>query len=204
MKKTFIPIFLFCLVFNFSSCTKTSEIPIEDINSPTPEETVSEENTIINMFINNATYDSGSYAFREYKTLNNTTFLRTFSYSPSYNMYHCSLLTTTRVNQATMYDYGSITFSWDNIKNGSFYGYHEFNYNTTIAIIEFNYSNIIFNNNYTLGSNFSYSVTKNTFQNLTSETDINKYALENFDCLNQAVGYAQSIIYSYEREITLW
>ena len=179
-------------------------MPIEDINSPTPEETVSEENTIINMFINNAIYDDGYYTFSNYNTIDSTSFLRTFNYNPSNNIYYCSFLATTRIGQTTMYDYGSINFAWNNIKHGSFYGRHEFNYSTTTAIIEFNYSNIIFNNNYTLGSNFSYSVTKNTFQNLTSETDINKYALENFDCLNQAVGYAQSIIYSYEREITLW
>ena len=103
-----------------------------------------------------------------------------------------------------MSDSGSITFYWKDFKNGVFYGDHQLEYGATVATIKFNYSNITFNNNYTLGSKFSYSVTENTYKNLTDEADIDSYALESFDCIMKAIGYAKSILAIYTDGITLW
>lgn len=180
-----------------SACQKVND---NDIVNNTDNINIVNENVIIDMFTKNAQYDSyGEYRFREYKTLNNVSFLYSFVYSRSYQKYNCSILVTSYAG-INLYDYASITFSWGNFKNGLYYAYHELD---SIARIEFEYSNISFTNN-GLGNKYSYKVTSNSFTNLQDKNDIDEYASESYDCLKQVVIYLKSIFAKYNVSTNLW
>ena len=160
----------------------------------------SEELKVRNMFGDFGSYSEDTYTFRKYNTISGCNFLYSFSYNPTKKLYHCSTLVTTNGNYK-LYDYGSVTFSWGDIKNALFYGYHELE---NIAVIELTFSNIILNTNMVLGDTYSYKITKNTFVNLNKKEDIDEYASVMFSGINAAIEYAQSILYLYTDHIELW
>ncbi|MBR6687598.1 MAG: hypothetical protein IKL77_02460 [Clostridia bacterium] len=193
MKKTFAIIIalisiLSCVVWN-SACK-------DDI---IPENILNEELQVISMFMDHGTYRDGTYTFTKYNNTGNCSFLYSFSYSPTYNLFSCSLLSTTK-SSPNLYDYGSVTFSWGNIDSAVFYGYHELE---NISIIEFSFSDIKLNSNVSLNNDYSYRITKNTFKNLTKKEDIDDYASTIFESMDIAIGYAQTVLYSYTSNITL-
>ena len=99
------------------------------------------------------------------------------------------------------YDYGSVTFPLFDMQNALYYGYHKL---MDVAIVEFEYSNIKLNPDISLGTDYTYQTTKNTYANLEKKEDIDEYALGAFGCVERAIGYAQSILYKYTSGITLW
>lgn len=182
------------------TCCRTNDENSQYPQSDIYENVFSEEEQIIKMFENFASYEEGVYRFRKWNSVGDCNFSYSFSCKPEIKMYHCSVLVTTNGNY-DMYDYGSVTFSWGDMKNALFCGYHELE---NIAIIEQEFANIKFNSNISLGNNYSYKVTKNTFVNLNKKEDIDEYASYIFDCIEGAIGYAQSILYEYTNGITLW
>ncbi len=170
----------------------------ENINSKDKEK-------VMSMFVTNGVYSNGTYYFRKYSETGNCSFLYSFSYKPEIDMFHCSLLVTTNIQGSTLYDYGSVTFTWNNFETALYYGYHEFDYreSETSPSIHFDFSvsnpqpNISF-------ANYKYSVRSNSFKNLTNKKDIDSYAQTCFDCINQSLLYSQSVLYSYTSTVTLW
>lgn len=155
---------------------------------------------VVNMFITHGEYSDGTYYIRKHSTVTPCNFLYTFCYKPDIDMFNCSVLVTTYTSVATTYDYGSVTFSWNNFENALFYGFHELE---NSAIIEFDFCALSPQTNMTYG-NYSYSVSNNSFNNLTNASDINGYAQTCFDCINQSLSYAQSLLYGYTQSVTLW
>ena len=191
---------MFSLVGCKEKATKSQLNSVVDSQSSAHENGQNKELQVINMFETFGSYSDDVYRFRKYDTVGNCNFLYTFSYSPAKKLYYCAVLTTTN-GYYNMYDYGAITFSWDDIKNALFCGYHELE---KIAIIEISFSNVKLNSNISLDNSYSYQVTKNTFVNLTKKEDIDDYASNIFECMNRSIGYAQSILYTYTDNITLW
>lgn len=155
---------------------------------------------VINMFMTYGEYSDGTYYIRKYSTANPCSFLYSFSYKPEIDMFNCSVLVTTYTSIATTYDYGSVTFSWNNFSNALFYGYHELE---NIAMVEFDFSALNPQSNMTY-KNYNYSVRSNSFKNLTNTSDINGYAQTCFECINQSLSYAQSLLYGYTSTVMLW
>lgn len=158
------------------------------------------ESLVIDMFTQNGSYEDGNYYFRKRNTVGGVNFSYSFSYSPSYKMYNCNLLVTTYAN-VVLYDYASATFSWHGFKKGLFSAYHELD---GIAEISFEYDNIKFIDYHGLGEDYNFSVISNTYKNLNNNDDIEKYASDCYDCLQQAVSYAQSILSEYNLPNNLW
>ncbi len=170
-------------------------------NNTNDNNSVSNENIVLGMFLKYAQYDNdGNYRFRKYENLSNVSFSYCFTYSPSYKLYNASVLVTTNTN-LKLYDYAAITFSWGNFKNGLFYGYHELD---SIAKIEFEYKDLLFNSNNTLGETYSYKVTSNSFVNLNNKADIDEYAAMTYSCVQQAISYLNSVFFNHNLLIKLY
>ena len=202
MKKSFLIIVLIICVL-FASCDNIDNPPDDSSNVDSAITLQKKDNTkekVINMFITYGEYSNGCYRIREYSTVNSCDFLYTFSYNPEVDLFNSSVLTTTHTGIVTMYDYGSVTFSWNGFENALFYGYHELK-NT--AIIEFHFDALSPQTNMTYG-NYNYSVKNNTFRNLTNTSEINRYAQTCFDSINQSLLYAQSVLCKYTQFVTLW
>ena len=162
---------------------------------------ISGEDIVIQMFLDYAKRDSdGAYRFREYNTLNNVTFSYCFVYSPSYRLYNCSLLVTSYTG-VTLYDYASVTFSWNQYRSGLFSAYHELD---SVSRIEFEYYDLSFDANNALGSAYSYKVVSNTFSNLSDRADIDGYAARSYECLQQAIYYMNSVFFEHNITVNLY
>ena len=156
---------------------------------------ISDKELVIEIFMTKGEYSDGVYSFRKYSSSGNCDFVYSFSYKPSIDMFNCGVLITTFVQNVTMYDYGSITFTWEEFNNASYYGYHEL---SNAASIHFDFypskanadMDMIFDN-------YQYSVRSNSFNNLTNTSDINEYAETCFECVRQGWLYAQSVLYGY-------
>lgn len=180
-------ILCFISIFTFTACnTETSN--------------ACDENLVIDMFVQNAELKDGNYYFRKINEVGGVRFSYSFSYNPSNKIYNCNLLVTTYAN-VILYDYASATFYWHKFKSGLFYAYHELD---SIAKIEFEYDNIEFIDYHGLGESYNYSVISNTYKNLDSNDDIEKYASECYNCLQQAVSYARTILSEYDVPNELW
>lgn len=162
---------------------------------------MSKEVAVKNIFLSYGTYGDDRYYFRKYDTLSPLSFSYSFVYKPSIDRFNCSVLVSSRYGTYNIFDYGSVTFAWGNIQNGLYYGYHEIE---NAAILELEFNNLVFNPDISLGAHYSYIVTKNTYAYLTQKAEIDEYASIMHDCIERALGYAQSIIYSYTSNITLW
>lgn len=222
IKKLLLFIVSFFCFFCSTSCIGfygTPSIPngINGNQANTPQEGEQEshegdfgkEELVKNMFYTHGDYSDGTYSFRKGNTQNNSSFVYSFSYNPELDLYYCGHLATSRTELGALHDDGSIVFSWGDIENGSFYGYHEANfygYNEmdNVARIEFTFDNLQFNDDLSLGDNCSYQVTKNTFKALEKTEDIDEYAITCFECIEIAIGYAQTILYTYTSNIELW
>ena len=180
---------IFC--FSFSACKS------DDTDAKTKE-------LVVEMFIQNGTYENGNYAFRKRTTLDNIATLYTFTYSPEYDLFLCSCLTTTYGNGYDIHDYGSVSFPWGEFKSGSFYSYHELDHTLNNSKVEFRFTMNTFNDDFSLGNDYEYSMDSNTFVNLKEKNDIDQYAKYGYEQLNLAIPYAQSILYSYLTDTTIW
>ena len=214
MKKLSILIISCCCIFCLMSCNsfyRTIFIPNEENESETntPQDGEQEnhlgdfgkEELVKNMFYSHGDYNDGTYTFRKGDTVGGYFFVYSFSYNPELDLYYCGHLATCRTDFATLHDCGSVVFSWGDIENASFYGYHELE---NVAVIEFEFENIQFNDDLSLGDNCSYKVTKNTFKALEAIEDIDEYASICFDAIEISIGYAQSILYKYTNNVELW
>ena len=150
--------------YSSTNISQENEYTENSFSSPQENEYI-EELTVQTIFFNWGTINEGIYSFHRYNTVGNSSFLYSFSYSPTSNLYNCAVLVTTNAYYP-MYDYGSVTFSWGDIKNAFFYGYHEL---SNTAIIEFSFSNIKLNSNVSLNNSYSYQVTQNSFSNLNQK-----------------------------------
>lgn len=201
----------------FSSCAHPGATPGESLNESLSEngdyqdeltditETfdsfqVKDKEKIVDMFLKNGEYSNGTYTFRKYTEIDNCNFVYSFSYKPEIDMFNCAVLVTTYAQIAVLYDYGSVTFAWANFENALFSGYHELE-NTASIHFDFFASNP--KNNMTF-ANYQYSVKNNSFSNLTNKNDIDSYAQTCFECINQSLSYAQSVIYGFTKDVTLW
>ena len=183
-----------------SKSTSSNSTSIESSNDSSDDFKVNEKQKVVNVFITNGEYSDGTYTFRKYSQTGNCSFVYSFSYKPEIDMFNCAVLVTTYTQISNMYDYGSVTFAWNDFKNALFYGYHELE-NT--AIIEFDFNALSPQSNMTY-KNYDYTIKKNSFKNLTNTGDINEYAQTCFECVNQSLSYAQSILYGYISPVTLW
>ena len=184
MKKVLLLIMLF--VITLSGCSYDN---------------ISSEQNVVNIFIENATFENdGYYRFRDYLETNNVVTSYCFSYDPINNMYNCNILTTT-YGVVNLYDYASVSFSWGDFKNGVFYAYHELN---NFAIIEFKFVDIEFLNNSELGDSFDYNVLNNTFVNLVEEQEIKEYVDKSYLCLKQAISHAKYFLSKNGLLTDLW
>ena len=165
-------------------------------NTPAP----SDKQKVINLFLTYGEYSDGVYRFRQYSTTGNCDFFYSFSYNPQIDMFNCGVLVATYVQNFTMYDSGSVTFSWDDFEHAYVTGYHELG---NIASIEFDFYASNPTSNITFGT-YQYSVRSNSFTNLTNQNDINEYAGTCFNCVNQSLTYAQSVLFRYNTQLTLW
>lgn len=176
-------------------------------NNESPVDTIAAQKAkIVDMFMRYATrYDDGYYRFHKEDVLDGVYFGYTFSYNPKKDTFICSTIVDSYVSSYKLSDYGSVVFQWGNFKKGYFSGDHVFSYSSSqsvISSIEFEYSISKFNSNISLG-NYKYNVISNSFPNLTSSEKA-EYADTSFGCVEQGVLYAQSIIYKYYNDITLW
>lgn len=158
---------------------------------------VSEEQRVINMFETYGSYQGGVFYIN--KVDGNARY--TFCYKPSAELFLCSYALNTYAYNTTLYDYGSVSFGWKRVENGSFYAEHSLNFNYDIT---FNFYNITLKNGSKLGNNYTYRVQKNTFVNLTAKSDIDEYAQTAFECVKLAVGYAQTVLNNKCGAVKLW
>lgn len=178
----------FCIIsiFSITACNK-------ELNS-----NIATKEQVVDVFMENGEYESGNYYIRKYNDLDYISFSYSFSYSPSYNLFHCSLLVTTYGN-INSYKYASATFSWGDFKNALFSAYNELD---SIAKIEFEYDNIEFVDG--LGESYNYSVISNTYNNLNENDDIEKYASDCYDCLQQVISFARTTLSNHNLSYNLW
>ena len=159
------------------------------------------ENVIKDLFIYNASLESGLYTFSKFEEYNGVSFLYKFSYEMESNLCNSNLFIVSRTGNVKTYDYASICFKWGKLKEGTFYAYHDFN---NLSKIEFSFNNLIFNDDSTFGDEFSYNVISNTFNNLTDESSQNEYSSKMFECLKQALAYCRMVLYEYQINTDLW
>lgn len=163
-----------------------------------------DENQVVDMFIRYGEYSDGTYRFIKREKRNSMSIVYSFSYTPSSNLYNCGVLVTESVLPPyELQDSGAVVFSFGQIEDGYFRGYHRLNETAEIARIEFEYSVYTFNSDISLGK-YSYQVINNTFQNLYQKSDIDSYAENVFECIDWGIWYAQSILNTYCRNVTLW
>lgn len=175
------------------STTITTGIGITGSTTAEIVEDASDKDLVVDIFITKGEYSDGVYSFRKYSSSGNCDFVYSFSYKPEIDMFNCGVLITTFVQNITMYDYGSITFTWEEFNSASYYGYHELK---DVASIHFDFSPTKLNSAISY-ENFQYAVRSNSFSNLTNTNDINAYAETCFECARQGWLYAQSILYGY-------
>ena len=188
-----------------SAIVATKEPSVTNQNGIT--DTVASQKVVVaNMFIQYAQYyDDGYYRFFKNTTQGDVYFGYVFAYNPTSDTFICSCMTNTYVSSYELSDYGSVVFQWGDFKNGYFSGDHRLSYSSTQNVINsigFEYSVQKFNSNITLG-NYAYNVVSNSYPQLTV-TEKTEYASTIFACMEQGVSYAQSILYAYNNNITLW
>lgn len=189
-----IVVFTILLSISLVAC-KNDNIENEETNKKI---FVEKEEAIQKLFVENASYYDDCYRFSEYNTLDNTTYLYSFVYSPDLKLFNANLLVTTET-ETKMYDYGAITFTWGDFKSGYFYGYHEYE---KISKIEFEFE--VLSYKYNIGDNYDYKVKSNTYANLTEKEDIDIYAQRDYECLKQIVPFIKKILSKYDLSTNLW
>lgn len=200
---------LACIMVLFCGCDRTSagavntgEVNTVVVNATTESVTESpisqepavnnDKQRIVEMFMKYGSYSNGYYNIEKYDYLSPCSFQYSFSYHPGNDVFFCrhSVMTLTSY---TLNDYGSFIFQWGDLANGLFVGAHslyDYSGNNLIATIEFEYR-----------SN-GCEVTKNTYAQLT-QADINDYSQKCYECLEQALMYAQSVVNGYVGNITI-
>lgn len=176
-----------------STVTTAGESDKGSITTADDSHDTSDKELVVDIFMKKGEYSDGVYSFRKYSSSGNCDFVYSFSYKPSIDMFNCGVLITTFAQNVTMYDYGSITFTWEEFNNASYYGYHELK---NVASIHFDFYPSKANADMTF-NNFNYSVRSNSFSDLTDTSDIEKYAESCFECAQQGWLYAQSVLYGY-------
>lgn len=203
MKKAVI-LLLSCLLICFNGCdivradaANTKERSTSATTEATSNTDHSEEDAIIDMFIQYGTYyNDGWYRFNKNSVQGDVVFGYTFSYNPSNGLFVCSTMVTTNVPSLSyvMSDYGAVVFQWGDLENGYFTGNHSLEDiagTNVFAEIGFEYS-----------SATTYKITTNTYSQL-SQADIQEYAGTCYQCMEQGLIYANTIISAYTDNITL-
>ena len=161
-------------------------------------------NKVIEMFIRYGSYDAkyNLYYFSKVDNYTGNVMINyQFIYHPSDSLFTASSSAHTYTSYE-MIDYGSATFSWQDVKNAYCSGYHQFD---TIANIDFSFSNIQLGTDLRLTDNFNYQVQENTFVNLKNHNEIKEYASTCFECVQFGLGYAQTVLFQYlGSSYTLW
>lgn len=152
------------------------------------------------MFVTYATLKNGTYVFDKFDSVGNVGFSYSFSYDIQSKRITCCAMAIT-YGSIDLIDFASVSFTWGNFKRGYFYADHELR---NIAVVSFEYKNIVFNDNGSLGNSYDYVVTKNTFVNLTEKDDIDGYSANSYLCLCEAVRYCRTVLISYGLSANLW
>ena len=199
-------VLLLTILLVLSACSKKNPEDNENSNDQSSKrqldvESAEAKTAVINMFLEHGEYDQGAYHFRKYNSVDQTTSVSYFfQYYPDTDSFSCSALTVSYVGAYKLTDYGTVIFSWGNVKSGNFAGIHEL---SDVAEIEMNFSVQEFKQDMSIGA-CTHTVTKNSFVNLTQESEINDYAVTMVEHINRGLGYAQSILYAKCDNVTLW
>lgn len=168
---------------------------------------VTNEHNVINMFINYGTEDGlGNYFFKKEVKMSSSDLTYCFLYNSKYEIFTGNFISITTEKTLpflnyVLYDYASITFSWNKFNDGVFYSYYDFN---NVSRIDFEFSGITFTGYSLLDDYASYKIVNNTFKNLHEQSDIDEYASRCFFALQQVVPYCNSIFSEYNIKTTLW
>lgn len=193
----------FFLCSAFCGCDAGTNGNNHNENETASKSEIVNESVIKSLFLSSAKINKdGEYFFEEETKHGTTTYCYTFSYSPSKGIYYLEFAESfyaTNLNMI-MFDYASISFKWGKIKNARFYASHRLG---DVAIISFNYYNIIFND-YNVNDSYTYKVSKNTFAYLTNKNDIDEYASNSFFCIRQLFPYMQRVLKQYNIKTNLW
>ena len=163
-----------------------------------------EKTAIVDMFAQYGEYDNGYFTFSNTKTEQSNIITCSFSYSTADDMLVCGYAITADETTYSLYDSGTIVFSWGNLANGAFYGQHilyEDFLGDEISSLEFQYQVSNFSAN-SSANEYTTNILTNTFPQLSSN-EIAIYAKTCFDYIEESLNYAQSIISSYTDGITL-
>ena len=182
MKTVKILALILCLIFvsiSLFSCDfetdNTNQENGKNASTQPDNPSQSDKQKVVNIFMSQGEYSNGVYSFRKHSTTGNCDFVYSFVYNPEIDMFYCGVLVTTHAQSIVMYDYGSVTFTWDDFENAYITGYHELE---NIASINFDFYASNPTSNMTF-SNYQYSVRSNSFTNLTNKKEIkNKKSYE--------------------------
>jgi hypothetical protein len=149
---------------------------------------------LADMFVKYGEYEDGYFRFTDFDNMDVMSFMYVFSYNPSSKTFYCSCGAYNYASSSyRVEDYGAYYFS---LTDEFFFGDHRLvnDYtDETISFIEFNY-----NVSHTDSNDYTYVVTKNTYSQLNKNSK-DEYAQTCFECIQQAIIYAKSIITTYAK-----
>lgn len=158
-----------------------------------------EKEQVVKLFTEKTKLKNGYYSFTSVSKTGSSDFLYDFSYEPTEDKFYISSYYQSVINNTALSDYGEVAFDWGAFKKGYFSGKHSFVVGYHEYVRSFRYTNIVFNDDLTLG-NYKYKTITDTFESGSTSSDA-QYC---FECIEQAILNAQSVLYKNKLDVTLW